>query len=147
DHLGKLDCQNEEVRLFGSIHERLLGWDLCEDGDGLHLLRAGGERKARGAYYTPAAVVSYLVPETLGPVVEGKLAALWDGDAQADLADRLFDCRVLDPAMGSGHFLVEAGTFLTERLVRFLRELPPDVAGATRERLRDQLCAARTVAD
>ncbi len=42
------------------------------------------------------------------------------GDALRDL----FDVKVLDPAMGSGHFLVEAVDFITDRLVRFLDGYP-----------------------
>ena len=37
-----------------------------------------------------------------------------------DLVERLFDLKVLDPAMGSGHFLVEAVDFITDRLLKFL---------------------------
>lgn len=36
------------------------------------------------------------------------------------LVDRLFTLRVLDPAMGSGHFLVEAVDFITDRMLAFL---------------------------
>lgn len=40
------------------------------------------------------------------------------------LVDELFDLRVLDPAMGSGHFLVEAVDFITDRLLAFLNAFP-----------------------
>ena len=42
--------------------------------------------------------------------------------------DDLFDLKVLDPAMGSGHFLVEAVDFICDRILGqregFLRRLP-----------------------
>ena len=41
-----------------------------------------------------------------------------------DLVDRLFDIKVLDPAMGSGHFLVEAVDFITDRMLDFLNGFP-----------------------
>jgi hypothetical protein len=41
-----------------------------------------------------------------------------------DLVDRVFDLKVLDPAMGSGHFLVEAVDFITDRLLDFLNRFP-----------------------
>ena len=41
-----------------------------------------------------------------------------------DLVERLFDLKVLDPAMGSGHFLVEAVDFITDRLLTFLNAVP-----------------------
>jgi hypothetical protein len=40
------------------------------------------------------------------------------------LVDELFKIRVLDPAMGSGHFLVEAVDFITDRMLRFLNAFP-----------------------
>ena len=40
------------------------------------------------------------------------------------LVDDFFDLRVLDPAMGSGHFLVEAVDFITDRMVAFLNAFP-----------------------
>lgn len=40
------------------------------------------------------------------------------------LVDRVFDMKVLDPAMGSGHFLVEAVDFITDRLLDFLNRFP-----------------------
>ncbi len=39
---------------------------------------------------------------------------------RARLCDAFFDLRVLDPAMGSGHFLVEAVDYLTDRMADFL---------------------------
>jgi len=36
---------------------------------------------------------------------------------QSQLVDQLFDLRVLDPAMGSGHFLVEAVDFICDRII------------------------------
>ena len=40
------------------------------------------------------------------------------------VVDELFDLRVLDPAMGSGHFLVEAVDVITDRLLAFLNAFP-----------------------
>ncbi|MCH8146922.1 MAG: Eco57I restriction-modification methylase domain-containing protein, partial [Planctomycetes bacterium] len=41
-----------------------------------------------------------------------------------ELVEQLFDFRTLDPAMGSGHFLVEAVDFITDRLLSFLNGFP-----------------------
>src|SRR5439155_13460258 len=38
--------------------------------------------------------------------------------------DELFDVKVLDPAMGSGHFLVESVDVITDRLLHFLNGFP-----------------------
>jgi len=40
------------------------------------------------------------------------------------LVEVLFDLSVLDPAMGSGHFLVETVDFVTDRLLKFLNQFP-----------------------
>ena len=41
-----------------------------------------------------------------------------------EVVDELFDVKVLDPAMGSGHFLVEAVDFITDRMIDFLNAFP-----------------------
>ncbi len=40
------------------------------------------------------------------------------------LVDEFFDIKVLDPAMGSGHFLVEAVDYITRRMIKFLDKVP-----------------------
>jgi hypothetical protein len=50
-----------------------------------------------------------------GPAVENRWRAL---------IDTFFDIKVLDPAMGSGHFLVEAVDYITDRALDFLNAFP-----------------------
>ncbi|HEY3966840.1 MAG TPA: Eco57I restriction-modification methylase domain-containing protein, partial [Planctomycetaceae bacterium] len=59
-----------------------------------------------------------------------------------ELVDRLFDLRVLDPAMGSGHFLVEAVDYLTDRLIAFLNMFPNNPVAVTLKRTKQQICEA-----
>lgn len=66
----------------------------------------GSGRKGSGSFYTPRALVQDLVRHALGPLVEGK---------SSREIERL---RVLDPACGSAHFLVEAMRFLGQALHR-----------------------------
>ncbi|MBV8232455.1 MAG: hypothetical protein JO329_20935, partial [Planctomycetaceae bacterium] len=56
-----------------------------------------------------------------------------------DLVERLFDLRVLDPAMGSGHFLVEAVDFITDRLLTFLNAFPINPVTFALERTRNSI--------
>src|SRR5271166_1095164 len=73
-------------------------------------LRVGLGRKASGSYYTPHSFVRFLVQETLGPQVEER-------SPQNDPKPlEILKLKVLDPAMGSGHFLVEACRFLGSKL-------------------------------
>jgi hypothetical protein len=78
-------------------------------------LRVGLGRKASGSYYTPHSFVRFLVQETLGPQVEER-------SPQNDPRPmEILKLKVLDPAMGSGHFLVEACRFLGEKLYEACR--------------------------
>lgn len=82
---------------------------------GSFYLRVGLGRKATGSYYTPEEFVRFLIQETLGPQVEAG-SPKERPDPGAILA-----LKVLDPAMGSGHFLVEACRYLGEALYEACR--------------------------
>jgi hypothetical protein len=75
---------------------------------GRFFLRTGLGRRAGGSYYTPHELVRFLVRETLNPLVK---PALDSADPEAILRIKVFD-----PAMGSGHFLVETCRFLADAL-------------------------------
>jgi type I restriction-modification system DNA methylase subunit len=81
---------------------------------GQYFLVYGGKeskRKSSGSYYTPDYIVQYIVENTLGPLVRGENR---EGDKQNVplTADEILNLKVLDPAMGSGHFLVAATEYL-----------------------------------
>jgi hypothetical protein len=59
-----------------------------------------------------------------------------------ELVERLFDFKVLDPAMGSGHFLVEAVDFITDRLLHFLNGFPINPVNFALERTRRSIVEA-----
>ena len=82
---------------------------------GRFYLRVCLGRKSTGSYYTPHSFVRFLVQETLGPQVEEKSPK----DKPHPCA--LLELKVLDPAMGSGHFLVEACRFLGEKMYEACR--------------------------
>ena len=64
----------------------------------------GPSRKGSGSFYTPRRLVQDLVRHALGPIVKGKTAS------------EIEKIRILDPACGSAHFLVEAMRFLGQAL-------------------------------
>ncbi len=82
---------------------------------GRFFLRVGLGRKSSGSYYTPESFVKFLVQETLAPQCDA-LSPKDDPQPSAILT-----LNVLDPAMGSGHFLVGACRFLGERLYEACR--------------------------
>lgn len=85
---------------------------------------AGNARKLTGSYYTPDSLVQQLIKSALDPVIEQRLAARPDQPGEALLA-----IRVIDPACGSGHFLLAAARRLAEKLAQ-LRSLENEQAGA-----------------
>ncbi|NLV08099.1 N-6 DNA methylase [Haloarcula rubripromontorii] len=141
-----VDYSSLDVRHLGSIYEGLLEYQLdvadeplalvdgeyvpagegdeviVEEGE-VHLTTGSGERKATGSYYTPEYVVEYIVEETLEPLVtdisEDLMAqsARDEGGFAAEFAERIFDLKILDPAMGSGHFLTSAIDYLAREII------------------------------
>ncbi|WP_248516307.1 Eco57I restriction-modification methylase domain-containing protein [Salinarchaeum laminariae] len=141
-----VDYSSLDVRHLGSIYEGLLEYQLdvadeplaledgeyvsAEEGDEVivekgevHLTTGSGERKATGSYYTPEYVVEYIVEETLGPLVEDirsdlvGQSAFDEGGFAEEFAEEIFDLKILDPAMGSGHFLTSAIDYLAREII------------------------------
>ena len=81
----------------------------------LYLATDKGERKATGSYYTPDYIVNYIVRNTIGAVVDEKWKETQEKNKR--FIDATLSVKVLDPAMGSGHFLVGAVDFLAEKLL------------------------------
>jgi hypothetical protein len=81
----------------------------------LYLATEKGERKSTGSYYTPDYIVNYIVKNTIEPVVEEKWKEVQEKNAS--YIDATLSVNVLDPAMGSGHFLVGAVDFLSQKLM------------------------------
>ncbi len=92
-----------------------------------------GERKATGSYYTPGYIVTYIVRNTLGSLIDEMRQT---GKDLLDETEGILSLKILDPAMGSGHFLVEATDFLARALVEAL-------AGDSREMDEDDIRWAR----
>lgn len=82
---------------------------------GRFYLRVGLGRKASGSYYTPHPFVRFLVQETLGPQLAER------SPKEEPRPGEILKLKVLDPAMGSGHFLVEACRYLGEALYEACR--------------------------
>lgn len=66
------------------------------------------DRKATGSYYTPDEIVNFVITKTLGPLVEGKSSK------------EIASLRIIDPAMGSGHFLCAVLNYLSKNYLSTL---------------------------
>lgn len=88
--------------VLGAVYENYLGYKLEQSkktlfGQDLDLAKDKRKRKEHGIYYTPRFIVEYIVQNALGPVLD-KCKSIND----------LQKVRVLDPACGSGSFLIAA---------------------------------------
>ncbi len=125
-----IDYSTLEVRQLGDIYEGLLGGQLSRTGKGgaLALTDENGENHRHGIFYTPDWVVTYLLRTTLDPLlsrieqsaeVQTALKAKTNEERWNDsFAHGALALNLVDPAMGSGHFLVRATEYLGERIVR-----------------------------
>ncbi len=129
----RVDYYDLRVQQLGTIYEGLLEYHLDSMGDRLALVHDRGERKALGGFYTPDDVVAYIVEQTLEPLVKSSAG-------QYRPIEEIMALRVVDPAMGSGHFLVGALEYLAEAAGQSVLEHPgtaetiePDITRYKRE--------------
>ena len=145
-----LDYAGLQIGHLGAIYEALLTLrltrapeDLTYDarGDVFRPVRAGeqpevpkshlyyqaeaGGRKAGGVFYTRHEFVDHLLNHSLLPALEDHLAEIGKlADRNpSEAAQRLFDFSVVDPAMGSAHFLTAALDMMADRIEIFLAEI------------------------
>lgn len=126
-----------ETEELGSVYESLLELQPQLGDDGITLVFAseaaeqkGNQRKTTGSYYTPDSLVQALLDTALDPVLDRT-------EAEADdPAKALLKLSVIDPACGSGHFLLAAARRIATRLARIRAEGTPSLADF-RHALRD----------
>ena len=109
------DMETEEL---GSVYEGLLELTprLTLDGRGFAFAEGvetkGNERKKTGSYYTPDSLVQALLDSALDPVLDRVESEAEDAPAA------LLGVSVIDPACGSGHFLLAAARRIATRVAR-----------------------------
>ena len=151
--VGPVDFRSLSVREFGTIYEGLLEselsyaeQDLVVDSQTqqyrplkpaeikrriqpdvrrgqIYLHNRSGARKSTGSYYTKSSLVEHLLDEALEPALKEHLKRL-DNLGDEEAAEQLFDFRVADIAMGSGHFLVAAVDRIERAFARYLHARP-----------------------
>lgn len=124
--LAPIDYRNMGTEELGSVYESLLelvpevdlharhfGFVGLTDEGSTSATVAGNDRKLTGSYYTPDSLVQQLIHSALDPVIEQRLA-----QNAAQPVEALLSIRVIDPACGSGHFLLAAARRLAEKLAQ-----------------------------
>jgi len=156
--IGPIDFRSLSVREFGTIYEGLLESERsvadqpltvnsddvylpARDGDNVvveagevYLHNQSGVRKSTGTYFTKPFAVDHLIYHSIDPTLDAHLKrvkALLDEGREADAAEMLFNFRVADIAMGSGHFLTAVVDRLEAHYTTFLADHP--IPHVTRE--------------
>lgn len=96
----RYDFNDIDPDVLGNIYEQYLATILRAGGG---VLERDAKRKEMGIYYTPTYIVDYIVKNTLGELLK-----------KAKSPGELEKIRVLDPACGSGSFLIRAYEMLSD---------------------------------
>ena len=101
------DCPYEfsilPADILGQVYEQFLGKVIrLTAGHQAKVEEKPEIKKAGGVYYTPTYIVEYIVKNTVGKLVEGKTPK------------QVASLRILDPACGSGSFLIGAYQYLLD---------------------------------
>jgi predicted type IV restriction endonuclease len=108
DENSVYDFSQIPVEVLGNVYERFLGKVITLDANptgssgGVTVVEKPEVRKAGGVYYTPTYIVDYIVRHTVGALLEGKTPT------------EAAKLRIVDPACGSGSFLLGAYQFLLD---------------------------------
>ena len=107
------------VELLGSIYERYLGNTIRLTAKRVKVEEKPEVRKAGGVYYTPKYIVDYIVNNTVGKLIEGKTP------------EEIAEIKILDPACGSGSFLLGAYQKLIDYHIKYYIEHPAEAGRST----------------
>ena len=90
-----------DADVLGNIYEQYLGHILSKTKERTKLTESKTKRKSEGIYYTPSYIVDYIVRNTVGDMIKKR---------KTDVSK----IKVLDPACGSGSFLIKTFDVLDE---------------------------------
>ena len=133
--LSRVNWRDMGPEELGSVYESLLDLlPIVSQGTRKFDLSIAGNRSAArklsGSYYTPDALVQLLLDYALEPLVAARIAATPNAQTEAVL-----QITVMDPACGSGHFLISAARRLAVHVARLQTNSTPSAA-QYREALR-----------
>lgn len=146
DFVGFIDYSELSVRHLGSIYEGLLEFHLEIANEPLVVLRGSKnniiskteavnnnrrfdreisignvflaneklQRKITGSYYTPENIVNFMVNRSIGPILR---QFRQKEKTVEEYIQQILSLRIIDPAMGSGHFLVSTVDYLANEIL------------------------------
>ena len=127
--LSRVNWRDMGPEELGSVYEGLLELvpQITEGGRRFGFASggetAGNARKLSGSYYTPDSLVQVLLDSALEPVVQSTIAA-----NPANPVDALLGLAVVDPACGSGHFLLAAARRIAAQVAKIRANGTPSAA-------------------
>ncbi len=165
--VGKYDFRDEvNVEVLGHLFEKSINdlerikltglFDAVTTDDEQPRMTKSAERKRHGVYYTPSEFTEFITHNTVGKIIDDRIQALARNrgvqiDAQSDegqskeTADFWREClslvrtiKVVDPACGSGAFLISAYSIFEEKY-HFIIDQIVYHAGKDDSQLADQV--------
>jgi hypothetical protein len=126
--LARVNWRDMGPEELGSVYESLLELVPQIAGGQNFAFATGGEtkgnaRKTSGSYYTPDSLVQVLLDSALEPVIADTIAENPEKPVEA-----LLELSVVDPACGSGHFLLAAARRLAAHVARLQAAGTPSAA-------------------
>lgn len=141
DVLARVNYRDMGTEELGSVYESLLElhpyidvgkspwtFEFVGEGEGA----GGSERKLSGSYYTPASLVNELLRSAVDPVIEEAKRSNAENPRKA-----LLDLKIIDPACGSGHFLLAAARRLAIEIAKLDQTSEMSEEAARRHALRE----------
>ncbi len=111
---SEYDFKAMPVEVLGNAYEQFLGKVIRIDSGHHAIIEEKPEvRKAGGVYYTPQYIVDYIVENTVGKLIEGKTPK------------EIEKIKIVDPACGSGSFLLGAFDYLLKYHIKYYYKNPP----------------------
>ncbi len=129
------------VQQLGSIYERLLEQEPVFVESDIEVRLSPFARKGSGSYYTPDDLVGLIIEETVEPLIRIRKDAFgaFVSDSSPDMrmeelerldpAEKILELKICDPAMGSGHFLVNLVDYLADRVIEAMADAEAEVEG------------------
>jgi len=121
EQLRRVNYAALDVEELGSVYESLLDFHpqaIQRQGKYEFALVFGSDRKTTGSYYTPPQLVQQLIKTALEPVIEARLQEAKQEEFTTSQEKGLLSLKIVDPACGSGHFLLAAARRIGKELAR-----------------------------